>query len=175
MDALEEEARGGAGGEEPAWIRWASVSTMVMALFSAAAGLMAGKAANEAIIGREEEIVEIIDLDRAELEHEVLLNRTLVLESMGRVPEPSLLRRIEADAEAIQEYQARASQDRAESTAALDTHELFAVGTTVLSMAITLTAMAVIVRRKAVWYVGVGIAAAGAAILAYGFATLFTT
>ncbi len=167
-----EAAEEGARGSEPAWVQWASVSTMLMALVSAIGGLQAGKAANEAIIERQEEIVERIEVNRAQLEREMLLTRAAVAESLGKPLEPPLRRRIEADAAAIGQHRAEATADRTESTATLDNHELLAVGTTVLSIAITLTAMAVIVRRKAGWYGGLAIAAAGAAIVAYGSVTL---
>ena len=62
----------------------------------------------------------------------------------------------------------RAKKDEEESIAALEEHELFAVGTTMLAMAITLTGMAVIIRRRSLWYCGIGISVFGGAVIIYG-------
>jgi len=59
-----------------------------------------------------------------------------------------------------------------DSEDALGAHELFAIATTLLSVAITLTGMAVIVKRERIWYIGLCIGGVGAVILFWGLATM---
>ena len=166
MEAIEAESREH-GGHVPKWILWASLSTMIMALFSAVGGLLAGMTGNEAIIERQEQLSELIFLNRMELASDVLLTRLAVIESTGKRPPQELLDAIEKNTKAVAEYSSEASEDVADSKFALQTHELFAIGTTILAVAITLTGMAVIVRQKRIWYVGLGISASGALVVVY--------
>ena len=147
MEAIGEQSR---DEKAPKWIEWAALSTMAMALFSAAGGLLAGMTGNEALIERQEQIAELIRMNRMELEAEVRLTRLVVIKSAGETPEPSLLKDIEAANKKVSEYSKQASEDVADSKTALRTHELFAIGTTILSVAITLTGMAVIVWKKCI-------------------------
>lgn len=156
------------GGHPPSWLAWATFSTMFMALFPVFGGLLAGITGNDAIIDRQKQLRKLIDLNRTELEAEVLLTRLAAMESAGQKPDPSMLQRIETKTNALDQYTQTAEKDEEASKAALEEHELFAIGTTILSMAITLTGMAVIVRRRPIWYSGVGISVFGAGAIIYG-------
>ena len=140
----------------------------MMAVFAAVGGLLAGMTGNEAIIERQEEISELIDVNRTELASEVLLTRLAVIQSAGEMPEQVLLDQIRDSQIAVSEHAEKAFDDVQESKSALRTHELFAIGTTILSVAITLIGMAVIVRQKRVWYLGLAISTCGAAFVVYG-------
>ena len=87
LDAATDEAREGRG-PHPRWLIWAAMSTMIMALFSVVGSLLAGITSNEAIIDRQMQLRELIDLNRIELEAEVLLTRLAVLESTGQKSDP---------------------------------------------------------------------------------------
>ena len=167
MQAIEEES-GGHHKHMPNWIEWAALSTMLIALFSAAGGLLAGITGNEAIIDRQEQIGELINVNRMELASEVLLTRLAVIESAGDKPEQALLDDIRDSQKEVSEHAKKAFEDVEESKSALRTHEVFAIGTTVLSVAITLIGMAVIVRQKRIWYVGLAISTCGAGFIIYG-------
>ena len=169
LEAVREEGR----YADPAWIRMASLSTMVMALFSSVGGLLAGLAGNEAIIDRQKQLVDQVELNRLEIEHEVLATRVGVLESISQQPDAALLSRVEASIETLRELREEAAEFGAESEALFQIHELLAIGTTFLSIAITMTAMAVIVRQRRLWYFGMVLAAVGAVIVTRGVAAFF--
>ena len=173
MEAIEQES-GGHHKDIPNWIEWAALSTMLIALFSAVGGLLAGMTGNEAIIERQEQISELIDVNRMELAAEVLLTRLAVIESAGDKPEQALLDEIRDSQTAVSEHAKRAFEDVQQSQSALRTHELFAIGTTILSVAITLIGMAVIVRQQRLWYLGLAISTCGAAIVVYGIVMMAT-
>ncbi len=140
---------------------------MLMAMFSAVGGLLAGMSGNEAIIERQIQLSELMRLNRMELRSEVLLTRLAVLQSQGGEPEAALLEKIRlATAEAGQ-HAAQATGNVDDSKAAWQTHELFAISTTILSSANTLIGMAVIVQQRRVWIAGIGIGSMGAVLLLF--------
>ena len=155
-------------GALPRWVEWASLSTMVMALFAAVGGFMASSTVEEALVDGQKQIADLITLNRMEMRSELLLNRQAVIESTGRNADQSLLDEIQAANKAATNSTKRASEEVAESRALLQTNELFAVGTTILSVAITLTGMSVIVRKQRLWLGGIGISVVGAGFVIYG-------
>lgn len=162
-------------GSLPRWVEWASLSTMIMALISAVGGFMAGNTGDEAFVDRQKQIVDLIALNRMELRSELLLTRQAVIESAGKKIDQSLLDDIQATNQEVLRSTRQASKEVAASQALLQTNELFAIGTTILSVAITLTGMSVIVRQKRLWFGGIGISVVGAGFVVYGmFQTVAT-
>jgi hypothetical protein len=170
LEAAEDESR--EHGHRVPWLEWATLSTMLMALFSVIGGLLAGKTGNEAIIDRQMQLQELVQLNRMDLEAEVMLTRLAVINSSNLSADPALLQRIATRTKAIEGYTHTADEDEDESATTLAQHELFAIATTILSVAITLTGMAVIVRRRSLWFGGIGISIGGAAVLVYGVARM---
>lgn len=154
-------------GALPPWVEWASLSTMVMALFAAVGGFMASSTDEEALVDGQKQLADLVTLSRMEMRSQLLLNRLAVIESTGRNADQSLLDEIQAANKAATDSTKRASEEVAESGALLQTNELFSVGTTILSVAITLTGMAVIVRQQRLWFGGIGISVVGAGFVLY--------
>jgi hypothetical protein len=171
IEAIEERA-GGHHQPVAKWVEWASLSTMVMALASAVGGLMAGKTANEAIIDRQKQIADSLIVNRLDLQSEILATRRTIIEATGGTPDPDLLQRIEAATLRLGTESKQAYEAVEESVHALGAHELFAIATTLLSVAITLTGMAVIVKREKIWYLGLCISVCGTAVLFWGLASM---
>lgn len=171
MEAIEDQVE---GHHQPSaiWVEWATLSTMVMAIASAVGGLMAGKTANEAIIERQKQIADRLLVNRLDLQSEILSTRRTIIEATGGTPDSDLLERIDAAALRLKESSKHAFKAVEQSESALGANELFAIATTLLSVAITLIGMAVIVKREKIWYVGLGIGGIGAVILFSGLATM---
>lgn len=172
LEAVEDEVQGGREGQ-PVWFERAALGIMVMALFTAVGGLLSGITANEAIIDRQKAIGELIERNRTDLKAEVLLTRIDLIELMGREPDPSMLEEVAAAYEVGDRFTEEASEHVAGGAAALREHELFAIGTMLLSVAITLSGMAVVVRIKYVWSGALGLGVIGAGVVVYGIVRLF--
>lgn len=69
--------------KQPGWVAWLAISTMVMALFCAVGALMAGITANEAVMERTHEIMEVVNRDRDQIEIEILRSKHDVLKALG--------------------------------------------------------------------------------------------
>ena len=158
------------GHKGPPWIKRVGLSTMIMASLVAIGALMAGITANELIIKRTEEILEAHQLSTDQLQIEVLKSKHAVLSSMGQTPESDevdqiLLFEKSREAELVKE---ELREDEAEVRSTLEAHEIFAISVTLLSIALTLSGVAILYRKKGIWFFGLGIGAIGTAFMVLG-------
>jgi hypothetical protein len=171
MDELEEAAEVGieiikevhekAEELEP-WIAWTAVSTLIMALLSAIGALLAGITANEALLERTSETIEIMNRDRDQLEITMLASKHEILVALGKKPDGDEVRIIlNAKRIKISSDEMDKQENKIEST--MYHHERFAIGVTLLSIGITLSGMAVVSKKPPIWYVGLvaGLVGAG--------------
>ena len=139
--------RGGTLG----WFRWVAFSAMVMALFSAVGALLAGITANESLMERTEEILEVSRLEGTRLHVEMLNTKRAVLNSLGEELAASEIERIDQyEVEAAELEFAVQREERAVLFANYK-HEIFAFGVTLLSIAITMSGMSIVSRRRWFW------------------------
>lgn len=155
-------------GENTNWIKWVALSAMVMALFSAIGALLAGITANDALMQRTEEVIEISRMANDELHMEVLRTKHDILKSLGKAPNILELARIEKyenEANAL-----RLAAEKEEELVAISAykHEIFAIGVTLLAIAISLSGMAIVGGRKRLWHVGIVFGFLGAAAVGFG-------
>ena len=152
----------------PAWFTHVALSTLLMALLSATAALMAAIAAHEALLERSQEILDFVAAETDRLEIEIIESRRAVLQGLGEIPVES-----QAQLEADRGEEARdielAAEDELRVQRATSAHLVFAVAVTLLSIGITLGGMAVIARRRFLWIVGLGFGVAGAVAVVVGF------
>lgn len=170
-ESIVEHLKGGA--ENTDWIKWVALSAMIMALFSAIGALLAGITANDSLMERTEEVLEVSRMANDELHVEVLRTKHEVLKSLGKVPDVSELVRIE-----MYESEANALQLAAEKKEALVVvsaykHEIFALGVTLLAIAIALSGMAIVGGRKGIWHVGIVFGFLGCVTVGFGVVQYF--
>lgn len=150
------------------WIEWVAISTMVMALFSALGALLAASTSNELMIKRTKEILEVSQLNADRTDIEILKSKHVLLESLGKKPEASDVERIKNYSYEIRDLKTDAESKERQITLTLYEHELFGIGVTLLSIAITLSGMAVVIKEKKIWFVGLMFAALGTSFLGAG-------
>ena len=148
-----------------------AMSTMVMALFSAIGALFAGISANDAMLVRTAEILTETRLETDRLEIDILAGNALMLEALGLEVEEEMLARIAEDREEMEEFAAEVEFAEDEVELVMVAHERLAVGVTLLSIAITLGGMALVTRRRPIWYLGLGLSVVGAAYVVVGLQT----
>lgn len=157
-DILREEAAEAPSENMPRWIVLTALSTLVMALFSAVGALMAGITANEALLGRTTEILEAVNRDRDQLEVEILATKHDILSALNQPVDDGERKLVSQIREATKEI----AEDELVVSEVMHKHETFAIGVTLLSIAITLSGMAVVTRRPPIWHVGLVIGVVGA-------------
>lgn len=137
----------------PTWVAWTAVSTLIMALFSAIGALLAGITANEALLERTSETMQVINRDRDLLQVEILKSKHESLAALDK-PAPDDEVRILANKESAKVASEEMKIEGAEIESTMQHHEQFAIGVTLLSIGITLSGMAVVSQRPPIWHVG---------------------
>jgi hypothetical protein len=176
-----DEAREKAEEARAPWLTWLSLSTAILAVMAAVASLESGDHANEAIVLKTDATLTQSAADDAWGYYQA----KSVKEDMYRALVP-LAPRPEVAAEwtkkAGEESEAKAEQKKeaeklggevkaadAESRQHLVLHHQFAKSVTIFQVAIAMAAIAALARRRALWWVSLGVGALGAVFLVLGF------
>lgn len=155
-------------GGSPPWSRGVAVSTLVMALLAAITALLAGFAAHESLLQRTSEIIEVSYLEGDRVEVEVLKSKHEILTALGKQPDEAEVERIRQYEERIEELEIEAEQEESLVLEETSVHYIFAIGVTFFSFAITLSGMSIIVKRKWLWGIGLGVGAVGVLFVGAG-------
>jgi hypothetical protein len=164
------------------WVTWLSLSTAVIAVFAALASLESGSYANEAIVRKDDAILHQSKADDAWGYYQAKgLQASLYATQAETAPTPELAAQWRANAE--RETQERGERRRsaeaeehaveeadATSEHSLHIHHQFAKSVTIFQVAIALSAIAALTRRRFVWWISLTFGAVGVAFFAIGFA-----
>jgi hypothetical protein len=185
--AHERHTHGGkSGGGGPRWTSYLSLQTAVIAVFAAVASLESGGNSNEAILAKNEAILfesqasdQWAYYQAKGVKQSLAANQALTLTATN----PSLAAKFDAEAARYKgeqgdiqtearalEAKVEASNQRAEHL--LEHHHRFAISVTMFQIAIALSAIAALTRRKALWMVGLAASLVGLALFAHGFVGL---
>jgi hypothetical protein len=160
----------GAKKESPSWTRYLSLSTAIIAVFAAVASLESGSNSNEAILAKSEAM-----LDQSQASDQwALFEAKSIKATLTEADKPRSDgyrkegEKIQAAAEGLEE---KVKEDNGESEHLMERHHRFAISVTLLQIAIALSAIAALTRRKPLWFVGMAVSAVGVAMFVAGFGT----
>jgi hypothetical protein len=177
-----------AGGEEregngPPWTTYLSLQTAIIAVFAAVASLESGGNSNDAILAKNEAILYQSQASDqwAYYQAKGLKESLAANQAVGAaVTNPSLAAKFEAQAARYKaeqgeiqtaaralEAKVEASNQRAERL--LERHHRFAISVTLFQIAIALSAIAALTKRRALWTVGLTASVLGVALFLRGF------
>ena len=156
------------------WMGWIILSTMALALFSALAALLAGFTANEAVLERTKEILEVSYYESDRLNIEVLKSKHEILASLGDTPKRAEIDRIRKYEDEMSKLELEVAKEELKTKDAMFEHELFAIGVTLFSIAITLSGMAMVAQRRMIWGVGLVFGLVGICVVAFGIFKMFS-
>ena len=164
-----------------------ALSTAFMAVLAAFAGLLAGHHANEALVERMKASDQWNFYQAKNLKQEIAVNTDIILQAVGagRVGQTAIssgktstepaatapadhskdIARYEKEKAEIKK---EAEEDEAVSEAHLAKHVPLARAVTAFQVAIAISAIAVLTRRKNLWYAGLGLTAIGVFFLIVG-------
>ena len=186
---LHEQIEEGAEDKRERWTMMLALSTAFMAVLAAFAGLLAGHHANEALVERMKASDQWNFYQAKNLKQEIAVNTDMILQAVGagRVgqiamssgktsTEPAAATAPQADhSKDIARYEKEkaeikkeAEEDEAVSEAHLAKHVPLARAVTAFQVAIAISAIAVLTRRKNLWYAGLGLTAIGVFFLIVG-------
>ena len=172
-EIIHEHASGHHGDRSsPEWFTRVALSTLVMALLSAIAALLAAMSAHESLLERTQEIVDFVTLDTERLEIEVLRSKHDVLRELGKEPAASEVSRVRAYEGELDSIAERTAEDEELVRTSTHEHVIFALAVTLLSVGITLGGMAMIARKRFLWIIGLVFGAGGTLSVAIGLAEM---
>ena len=117
---------------------------------------------------RTKEILELSKLESDRLHIEVLRSKHDILNSLGKLPDPKEVERIWQYEKESAALAIAVAVEETQVGIANYVHAIFALGVTLLSIAITLSGMAIISDRQVLWHVGIVLGAVGCGLVGWG-------
>lgn len=167
-----------------AWTRWISLSTAICAVIAAVAALQSGTLVNEALLSADRAVLSQTQASdawnyyqatglkaRGASQTAAILAAANVAESAARWSREA--RRYDAkqadlmkQARDLEERGKRSTED---SERLMESHHMFAYCVTFTQVAIALSAVAALTRRRPVWYISLALGSVGTALLCIGY------
>ncbi len=163
------------------WLTWLSLSTAIIAVMAAIASLESGDHANEAIVLKTDATLTQSAADDAWAFYQAKSVKEDMYRALGPLaPRPEVAEEWtkKANEESAQKAEKKTEAEKlvgevkmadGESRQHLALHHQFAKSVTIFQVAIALAAIAALARRKALWWVSLGVGALGAVFLMLGF------
>ncbi len=144
------------------------LSTGIFSALAAIAAMQAGYLANEGTLAQIKASDTWSAYQAQSTKRHLAESDVLLLRSLQR-PIPSELNgQIQTLQQKQKTLQVEAEKLQEESASDLHSHELFARSVTALQVAISLGAIAILIRKRALWYVSLGVAVIGIAFMVMG-------
>src|SRR5438067_4892492 len=143
------------------WISWAALSTAILAVLAAIAGLLSGHHVNEAMMNQIEASDQWSYYQSKSIKASVLDAR-ISLTGTPNESDQSKRDRYEKEQE---EIKSEAEQKEAAAKANFHKHEIFAGGVTMFQIAIAIAAISALTRKRRFWIVSLLFGVAGCAFL----------
>ena len=183
LEQATESARGGQGEQAPPWMVQLSLSTALCAVFAAIAALEAGAYANDAILEKNDAVLRQSKAADAWALYQAKGVKLGIYAAQADVIEATnagaaerfreKARRYEEEQRAIEkaarEEEAKVEENNRASERNLHIHHEFARSVTFFQVAIALSAIAALTRRKLMWFVGLTAGLGGLFFFLRGF------
>ena len=167
---------------QPGWLRYLSLSTAMIAVLAAVASLESGASSNEAILEKSEAMLNQARASdqwayfQAKGLKATLSEGEAVIITDGKPELAAKLngdaRRYRGESEEIQrrarELEDKVKESNQRSEALMEQHHHFAIAVTLLQIAIALSAIAALTRRRSLWFLGMAVSAAGLVLFVRG-------
>lgn len=167
---------------QPGWLRYLSLSTAMIAVFAAVASLESGSNSNEAILEKSEAMLKQSEASDVWAHFQAKSIKATLSEGEAEIirdSKPDRAARFDAEAkryrgesDEIQQHARKLEdevKDRNERSGALmERHHRFAISVTLLQIAIALSAIAALTRRRPLWFVGMAVSVGGIAMFVRG-------
>jgi hypothetical protein len=154
-EAIEEKAK----EHETGWSMYVAISTAMVAVLAALAGLMAGHHSNEALIDQ------IKASDQWAFYQAKGIKAEIKAMGVNGVVDTAAVEKYKKDQESIKE---KAEENEKSSETHLTHHVLLARSVTLFQVAIAISAIAILTRKKVMWFAGLFFSAIGIVFFVLG-------
>ena len=165
LEHLHEEIAHHAGHGGAPWISWVALSTAILAVFAAIAGLLSGSHANEAMMSQIQASDQWGFYQAKSIKASILDAKT----TMGGVVSEHDREKSAKYAEEQAEIKHEAEEKQHEARSNFHQHEVFARSVTMFQIAIAIAAISALTKRRRYWLVSLGVGSVGIVFLVLGF------
>lgn len=150
------------GGHSPKWIMLSALLSAFLAVFAAIFALMAGAHVNESMIMQMKASDSWSHYQSKSIKSSLMETRLLILEGKEKPEDKQKAEaKIEQYKEDLEKLSEKAREYEEESEALLHKHEIFARSVTLFQIAIAMTAIAVLTKKRKFMYVSAGLGLLG--------------
>ena len=164
LEHLHEEIHRHAEHGGPPWISWVALSTAILAVLAAIAGLLSGKHANEAMMSQIQASDQWGYYQAKSIKAAVLETKTTLAEAATEKDKEKAAQYQEEQAE----IKLEAEHKEAEAKSNFHKHEVFARSVTMFQIAIAIAAISALTKKQRFWFVSLVFGLAGAIFLVLG-------
>jgi uncharacterized protein DUF4337 len=161
LEHLHEHVRESAEHSREAWISWVALSTAILAVLAAIAGLLSGQYANEAMMNQIEASDQWNYYQAKSIKASVLDAKM----SLAGAPNESDQAKRDRYEKEQEEIKSDAEHKEAAAKSNFHKHEVFARGVTMFQIAIAIAAISVLTRKRHFWLVSLLFGVVGCAFL----------
>lgn len=153
------------------WVLYVALTTALVAVLAAVAGLLAGDHADEAMLAQMRSSDKWAFYQAKGIKTEVLASNTKILLALGKSPIAADTLKIKENKKEQVKIMQEAKDAQKESDGHVEKHKILARAVTLFQVAIAIGAISIITKRRNLWLISVGFAAVGIFFLLQG--TLF--
>jgi hypothetical protein len=169
-ETMHEAAHGHGGGHEggesqPGWISQVALSAAILAVAAAVAALLAGHHANEAMLEQMQATDHWAYYQAKGIKASLVESRIDLRGALGKEATEDDKKKIERYKEEQKEIEEKAHEKEHSSEHHMGRHAAFARSVTAFQVAIALSAISVLSKKKLVWLAGLVLGAIGVALL----------
>lgn len=150
------------------WINQIGLSTGILSALAAIAAMQAGYLANEGMLAQIHANDQWALYQARSTKRHLDESTVAILQALQKPVSPAVAAEIAKLSQQQQASQNQASKLEAEAGMNLQRHEAFAHSVAALQIGISLGAVAALLRRRLVWYLGLGIATVGVGFMIWG-------
>ncbi len=166
-ESSEEHIQHGAHGG-PGWISLVALTTAILAALAALAALLSGSNANEAMLHQLEASDQWGSYQPTRIKGAIAEARSDIYVAAGKPADPKLEEKLARYKDEQEKISEKATEFQNERTAELRCHETYAKGVTFFQVAIAISAISVLTKRRRYFAVSLGFAAIGTVFLLAG-------
>ncbi len=164
LEHLHEHVHHSAEHSSEAWISWVALSTAILAVLAAIAGLLSGKNANEAMINQIEAADQWSYYQSKSIKASVLDAKM----SLSGTPNESDHMKRDRYEKEQEEIKSEAEHKQGHAKSDFHRHEVYARAVTMFQIAIAVAAISALTKKKTFWMVSLLFGAAGAVFFVLG-------
>jgi hypothetical protein len=150
------------------WVIFVAMTTAIIAVLAAIAGLLAGTHADDAMLSQIKASDQWAFYQAKGIKSDVIASTGKMLIAMGKQPLQEDINKIKENKKEQAEIKNKAEEFQKESDVHLEKHGIFAHGVTLFQIAIAIGAISIITKRKFLWLISVGFACVGIFFLVQG-------